>query len=243
MSKPVVWAQAPIEFELPEDEIHLWRASLPAEPSVLRRLDALLESREKSRAARFHFARDRDYFVAARGILRNLLGSYLRRSASELEFCYGPQDKPALRTADSESRICFNLSHSHGLAVYSFSRRREIGIDLELIQPDFASDEIAERHFSPSELKELRGLPPELRAEGFFLGWTRKEAYVKAQGMGLQIPLPNFSVSLAPGWSGRFEAADGSLWSFHSFQPAPRYVATVVVEGPSPRLRYWEWER
>jgi 4'-phosphopantetheinyl transferase len=241
MSMPVVWERAANEVELPEDEVHVWRASLQTEPSVLCGLDALLTPEEKSRAARFHFARDRDHFISSRGVLRYLLRSYLKRSAAELEFCYGPQDKPALRTEGLESRIRFNLSHSHGLAVYAFSRCCEVGIDLELIRPDFASNGIAEQCFSPNELRELRALPPELRAEGFFLGWTRKEAYVKARGVGLRIPLDSFSVSLTPGRSEKLLAADSSRWSVHSFQPAPRYVATVVVEGASPPLRYWEW--
>jgi len=92
--------------------------------------------------------------------LRELLGSYLKSPACELEFRYGPQDKLALRTNDRVSLIQFNLSHSHGLVVYAFSRGREVGIDVEMIRPEFAGDEIAERYFSGLELAELRACRP-----------------------------------------------------------------------------------
>ena len=125
----------------------------------------------------------------------------------------------------------FNLSHSHGLAVYAFALGREVGIDLEPIRPDFVSDDIAGRYFSTQELNELRALSPESGLEGFFLCWTSKEAYVKARGEGLQIPLESFSVSLTPGQREVLESADSSRWGLHSFQPAPRYVAAIVGEG------------
>jgi 4'-phosphopantetheinyl transferase len=236
-----VWTTPSKDLRLSENEIHLWRASLEdIEWTVLHRLEATLNAEEKSRATRFHFSRDRDHFVASRGILRELLGSYLKHPASELEFRYGPQDKPALRT-NGESPIRFNLSHSHGLAVYAISVGREVGIDVEMIRPDFAGDEIAERYFSQTELKELRALPPEMKAEGFFNCWTRKEAYVKAHGAGLQIPLEGFNVSLTPEKPEKLESSDCSRWSLYSFQPAPQYVGAVVGEGRDWRLRCWEW--
>ena len=238
----IVWATPTKELRLTQGEIHLWRASLEdVERVVLHRLEATLNPEEKSRAARFHFSRDRDSFVASHGILHELLGSYLKRPATEIEFRYGPQDKPALRTNDGESPIRFNLSHSHGLAAYAFSCGREVGIDLEMIRPDFASDEIAEHYFSGMELTELRALPPELRVEGFFLCWTRKEAYVKAHGAGLQIPLASFNVSLTPAQPAKLRSSDSSRWSLYSFQPAPQYVGAVVGEGSECHLRHLEW--
>jgi 4'-phosphopantetheinyl transferase len=237
-----VWATPRKNLALPEDEIHVWRVSLRAlERAVLERLETTLSPEEKSRADRFHFSRDRDCFVGSHGILRELLGNYLQRPATELEFCYGPQDKPELRTNDRVSPIHFNLSHSQGLAVYAFSRGREVGIDVEMIRPDFAGEEIAERYFSGIELAELRALPSELRAEGFFLCWTRKEAYVKARGAGLQIPLGSFNVSLTPGQPEKLESSDSSRWSLYSLQPAPRYVGAVVGEGKNWHLLNWEW--
>ena len=124
--------------------------------------------------------------------------------------------------------------------MYAFALGREVGIDLEPIRPDFTGDDIAGRYFSHQELKELRALSPDLRPEGFFLCWTRKEAYLKARGEGLQVPLDSFSVSLTPGEPEVLESADSSRWSLRSFEPAPRYVAAVVGEGKGWRLRHWE---
>ena len=161
--------------------------------------------------------------------------------ADSLRFNFGPQDKPSLEAQDLGPRVNFNLSHSHGLAVYAFALGREVGVDVELIRPEFTGDDIAERYFSPRELAELRALSQDLRAEGFFNCWTRKEAYVKARGEGLQIPLKDFDVSLTPGEPPVLESGDISRWSLRSFEPAPGYVAAVVVEGKDWQLRKWEW--
>jgi len=236
-----VWSSAPAKPELSEDEVHVWRASLRLAPEVLQRLDATLKPDEKSRAARFVFPEGRGDFIAARGILRELLGAYLQRPPASLEFEYGLRGKPALQAGDTSVSIRFSLSHSHGLALYAFARRREVGIDLELVQPDFGGEAVAERFFSNPELTELRALPAELRAEGFFACWTRKEAYVKALGDGLQIPLDSFDVSLTPGRPAELHSSDCARWSLRAFQPAPRFVAAVVGEGGGWRLRHFEW--
>ena len=236
-----VWSSAPATLELSEDEVHIWRASLRPAPEVLQRLDATLAPDEESRAARFVFPEDRDDFIAARGILRELLGAYLMQPPASLEFQYGPRGKPALQTGDADRSIRFSVSHSHGLALYAFAHRHELGVDLEMIQPDFGGEEVAERFFSRRELAELKVLPAELRAEGFFACWTRKEAYVKARGEGLQIPLDSLDVSLTPGRPAELHSSDSARWSLHSFQPAPRFIAAVVGEGRGWRLRHFEW--
>ena len=235
------WTVPPKHPALSSGVVHVWRASLECEPPVLRRLESTLCSTETARAARFHFPRDRNHFIAARGILRALLGAYLSKPADSLRFNFGPQDKPSLEAQDLSPRVNFNLSHSHGLAVYAFALGREVGVDVELIRPEFTGNDIAERYFSSRELAELRALSQDLRAEGFFNCWTRKEAYVKARGEGLQIPLKDFDVSLTPGEPPVLESGDISRWSLRSFEPAPGYVAAVVVEGKDWQLRKWEW--
>lgn len=236
-----VWLPAPAKLELSEDEVHVWRAPLSLAPEVLQRLNATLAPDEQSRAARFVFPDDRGNFIAARGILRELLGAYLQRPPASLEFEYGLRGKPALHRGDAGLSIRFSLSHSHGLALYAFAHRREVGIDLEQVQPDFGGEEVAERFFSNHELTELRALPGGLRAEGFFACWTRKEAYVKARGDGFQIPLDSFDVSLTPGRPAELHSLDKARWSSRSFEPAPRFVAAVVGEGGGWLLRYFEW--
>jgi 4'-phosphopantetheinyl transferase len=235
------WSLPPTKLELAEDEIHLWRASLDLKTEVLDRCASTLSQDERLRASRFLFPRDRDHFVAARGILRELLGMYAADSPASLEFQYGERGKPALRVENGEKPVRFNLSHSHGLAVYAFARNRELGIDLEPIRPEFSGEDIAERHFSPQELEEWRGLTPPLRPEAFFLCWTRKEAYVKARGEGLQIPLASFSVTLTPGQPETLHSVDSVRWRLHSFQPAAGYAAALAGEGNNWRLLQWDW--
>jgi len=242
MDNPYVWPRPPANLELAEGEIHVWRASLDLNKEILARCASVLSQDEKLRASRFLFPGDRDHFVAARGILRELLGKYAVSSPALLEFQYGQHGKPSLRTESGESPIRFNLSHSRGLAVYAFARHRELGIDLEPIRPEFAGEAIAERHFSPREVEEWHRLSPELRAEAFFLCWTRKEAYVKAKGEGLQIPLASFSVTLTPGQPVELQSVDCARWRLHSFEPAPGYTAAIVGEEKDWRLLQWDWQ-
>jgi 4'-phosphopantetheinyl transferase len=241
MSDSVLWSARVKELVLPEGEIHIWRANLALETAVLDRLRAVLSPDEQSRAARFHFARDRDHFIACRGALRMLLGAYLNISPDALEFCYGIHGKPALRVDDSQLSTRFNISHADGLAVLAFARGREVGIDLEPISAEFPGEEIAARYFSARELAELRALPLAQRAEGFSLCWTRKEAYAKALGLGLQIKLNSFSVSLTPGQPEELQSEDSRRWILRSFRPASHFVAAVVSDGPECEMRYWDW--
>jgi 4'-phosphopantetheinyl transferase len=238
MSASVQWG-APVETpELPDNEVHIWRASLEVDSAGLRRFEGLLADDEKNRAERFIFHRDRNRFIAARGILRDVLGRYLQRPPQDIHFVYGPRGKPAIASGGARPSIHFNLSHAHGLAAIGVALERELGIDIELIRPEFAGEEIAKRYFSPKEVNELNRLPAELRTEGFFHCWTRKEAYIKAQGNGLSIPLQSFEVSLTPGLPAELNSADHSRWSLRSFAPNPGYVGAIVAEGSSWQLRY-----
>jgi 4'-phosphopantetheinyl transferase len=235
------WSSPPNELRLEHDAIHVWRASLDCDIGLLKRLEASLAPDEKSRAARYVFQQDRDHFIAARGILRTILGAYVHRPTANLRFTYGPEGKPALQLIGGEPSIRFNLSHSHGLAVYAFSNQREVGIDVEAIRRNIARDEIAGRVYSVPELAEFHALPLELKNKAFFLCWTRKEAYIKARGSGMGIPLDSFEVSLTPDQPEVLRSADSSRWTLRSLQPAPEYVGAVVGEGSNWVLRLWDW--
>lgn len=243
-SKSNLTAESPrrLELCLASDEVHSWCASLDCERPVLSRLELTLSPEEKLRADRFVFQSDRNRFLAGRGILRDLLGKYSKLSPTDLQFSHGAQEKPRLNQEHHASPLRFNLSHSHGIVVYAVAFEREVGVDVERILPEFAVEEIAARFFSARELAELRSLSPEARAEGFFLCWTRKEAYVKARGVGLRIPLDSFDVSLTPGQPETLHSPDSSLWTLLSFKPVPGYVGAIVGEGRGWRLRHFEWE-
>jgi 4'-phosphopantetheinyl transferase len=236
------WCLPPQQLVLSQNEIHVWRAFLDLDGDAYDQLEATLSQDERARASRFRFESDQKHFIAARGILRNLLGRYLNELPSAIEFSYGPHGKPALRLQGANTPVSFNLSHSHGLALLAFSDMSEVGIDLEQVRPNFAVDEIAERFFSPREIAECCALPPEHRAERFFLLWTRKEAYIKARGGGLQISLDSFSFSLAPGQHETLQSDDSWRWSVRSFEPTPGFVSTLVAEGQGWGLRGWDWK-
>jgi 4'-phosphopantetheinyl transferase len=221
---------------LPESDLHIWRASLDVDLSERTRLHSHLSDDELLRADRFVFPNDRDHFIVGRGRLRELLGMYLHRPPESLRFRTGQFGKPSV---SDHRELCFNLSHSHGLALYAFAMRRELGIDVEKIRAEFATEEIADRYFSDVERRELRELAPEVRTTAFFLCWTRKEAYVKAQGDGLQIPLDSFDVSLTPGKVATLRSGDSRRWSLESFTPEPGYAAAVLAEREFQSIRFW----
>ena len=241
------WSVPPQTLKLGGDEVHVWRAALDQIPSKIESFRDTLAPAERARAERFHFPRDRDRFIVARGTLRAILGHYLNRTPGCLSFCYSSHGKPALVPEAGENTIRFNLSHSHGVALYAIARGREVGVDLECMRPDFEVDKIAERFFSRREIATLRALPAALRRYAFFLCWTRKEAYIKARGEGLSQPLDQFDVSLIPGEPAallctRPDSDEAFRWSLRELTPgAPEYAAALAVEGGGWSLASWQW--
>jgi len=237
------WHTQPSDTPLADGEIHLWRASLMQTPDVLDALHALLAPEESAKAARYHFRRDRDHYVAARGLLRRLLGLYLARPPESLNFSYNAYGKPSL---DGAGDVRFNLSHSHELALYAFARGRDIGVDIEHMRAEFAGDDIAARFFSAREVEMLHALPEATRTRAFFNCWTRKEAYIKARGEGLSHPLDAFDVSLIPGEPAALLGTRGdprelARWSLYALDAGDAYAAAVAVEGTAHTLRLRQW--
>ncbi len=240
----------PIRHQPPRleaDEVHVWLARLEASPARVGQFRGLLCAEEQDRAERFRFAEDRRRFILARGILRTLLGHYLGIQPREVHFHYNAYGKPALAKEPSGGpRLEFNLAHAGGQALYAFTWERAVGVDLEPIQAEMKYEDIARHFFALEERTSLAALPPEERAQGFFNCWTRKEAYLKARGEGLSIPLEDFHVSLAPdapaallGFRERPEEA--SRWSLMALDLGPGLAAALAVEGPPLRVRSWRW--
>jgi 4'-phosphopantetheinyl transferase len=228
------------------DEIHVWRASLARADEVTSHLESLLSSDEKARSDRFHFPRDRHRYVVARGLLRELLGAYLQQTPASLEFRYAQHGKPFLGGRNPGSGLHFNLSHSGDVVVYAFANERNLGIDVEQMRANAAEDEIAHRYFSAREIRELQALPPRDQVEGFFNCWTRKEAYLKATGLGLQLALDGFAVSLAPGAHAQFLSGVKSKWQIVAVPAAEGYAAAMVYDGAPCAIRHFSdenWER
>ncbi len=241
-----LWPPPPGNLVLPRDEVHVWRADLDRKTSEISKLQQTLSEDERARAARFHFSHDRSRFIVARGVLRAILGRYVNVPPGQIEFRYEYNGKPGLAAACEEDELRFNLSHSHGLALYAVASGREVGIDIEYIHATKADDGIAERFFSPAEVAALRALPAKKRTRAFFTCWTRKEAYIKARGTGLALPLDQFDVTVDPGQpaallSTRGDPEEASRWSLRDLDPGPGCVAALAVEGGSWQLRCWSW--
>ena len=233
------WRLSPRTLTLPANEVHVWRARLDVPWAHLGTLRRTLSPDERARASQFRLTIHRRQFIAAHGILRDILSRYLHRDPAGLRFRDTPRGKPALLANCGRDEIRFNLSHSGNLALYAVTRGREVGVDLELIQPDLAGD--AQQFLSPQEIASLRALPPPVRAEAFFNAWTRKEAYIKALGEGLRVPLASFDVSLAPGEAAALLRGVSSRWVLQAIKPARAYVAAVVTEGECRCTRLWQW--
>jgi 4'-phosphopantetheinyl transferase len=161
----------------------------------VRGLEQMLSHDEIARAERFHFERDRRRFVVGRGLLRAILGRYMGIESERLRFRYGEYGKPYLAEEYGGKALQFNVAHSQDMALYAIARDREVGVDIEYIRPFPNLMQIAEQFFSARENIALQAVPEHLKDEAFFTCWTRKEAYIKARGDGLSLPLDRFDVS------------------------------------------------
>ena len=219
--------------DLPENAVHVWSAALDHSDADTARF---LDADEIARAGRFHFERDRRHYAAARGWLRVLLSRYLDSQPAALRFDYGPRGKPFL--ANSEARLRFNVSHSHGRALLAFALDREVGIDLEAgarLGDDWPN--LVRRVFSPREQAELAMIPPSRQREAFLNGWTRKEAYLKATGLGITEGLQSIEVTLDAGHPPVLrhpaieEEHSGRKWTLYDLRQDAQFAAALVVEG------------
>lgn len=213
-------------------EVQIWGIWLTASDAWLAYFRSTLSRDERQRAERFKFANLSRSYTLSRGGLRILLAHYLGCSPNEIEVVCGPKSKPELRDS---SRIRFNVSHSGQMALYAFALDRELGIDVEEVRELDDAECIAVRFFSAAEVSDLLSLKREDRGLAFFRCWTRKEAYVKAIGGGLAIPLSGFQVTLLPGVPARFVQITSDLgaasdWTLHHLEPAPGYVGALAYE-------------
>lgn len=232
---------------LASKDVDVWRIHLSVPHDVMRLCHNLLSQDEVQRAERFHFELDRRRFIVARGAMRQILGRYVNVAPQDLVFSYGAKGKPGVSPEFNEQGFQFNLSHSRELALLAVARGFGVGIDIEFVNHEFAGEEIAERFFSTKEVGVLRAIPPSERANAFFCCWTRKEAYIKALGEGLSVPLNSFDVAFGPGVSAallqaRVLPGQESRWSMYDMPVGREYTSALVAEGKNHRLRQWEWK-
>jgi 4'-phosphopantetheinyl transferase len=241
------WSYPPDDLEFRPHFVDIWRVSVNVLADSRNRLASILAAEEVARAARFHFAVDRDRFIAAHGCLRDILTRYLHCEPGQLNFSTGKYGKPALI---SNEGLDFNLSHSGDYALIAITERRNVGVDVELMRERISPQAIARRFFSQAEVAELQALPLEQQEAAFFRCWTRKEAYIKAQGLGLALSLESFDVSLSPHDPAVLRATrpdfkEASRWTLLHLDIAPCYQAAAAVENiaaePALHVRLWDW--
>lgn len=240
------WPLPPAKPTLPPDELHVWVASLNRPQTQLDQFWRHLAEDERARANRFYFDHDREHYIVARGLLRQLLGSYLQLPAHQIAFVYGEHGKPELAAEQAQSGARFNISHAQGVALLAFTWHREVGVDIEQVRPLDDGEQIAERFFSKQEVAVFTAVPPEQKSQAFFNCWTRKEAFIKVIGEGLSCPLDSFDVTLKPGEPAELLQVKGSQeaaarWKLENLEPATGYAGAVIAEGREWRLRTWQW--
>jgi 4'-phosphopantetheinyl transferase len=240
MSEVVTWSEPSESLSLATGDVHVWRVELNQPEPSLEKFRETLEEQELDRASRFHFEKHRRHFTAGRGVLRQLLSQYLGTKPEQLRLSYGAYGKPALNGEHKDSRLRFNMSHSHEVALFAFAEDRELGVDVEHIRTDFASEEVARRFFSRREVETFNALPRHDQVAAFFKCWTRKEAFIKVIGKGLSQPLDKFDVTLGqPAALLWVSGDDASRWSLYDLEVGGDYAGALAVEGQVSRIRCW----
>ncbi len=225
--------------QLPPREAHVWLAKLDLQDSVMKPLSALLDSEEQQRAARFLVPSARKQFVISRAFLRIVLGKYLGSDPRAMRFRLTSHGKPEL---DGDRGIHFNLSHTESLAAIGMTRVGPIGIDVESTRRNVEALQLADRFFSKKEAEWVRSQPEPMRIPSFLACWTAKEAYVKAHGGGLSIPLDGFAI--IPDFEKlqlRLEVfgkpAESERWTMWRLELPEEFRGALAVEGKISRVR------
>lgn len=229
------------------DEFHLFLTD-PASVSDadrLHRCRALLSDHERARCDRLNTARHRHHFLVAHALLRTVVARYAGADPSTLRFEVGEHGRPEVVPGSTPRPVRFNLSHTDGLVAVGVTAKHDVGVDVERLRD--VNLDVAEKHFAPSEILSLRALPAEHQRPRFFAYWTLKEAYIKARGLGLALPLDGFAFDLDTeglGFRIRDDLGDRAAdWSFALLEAGPHHRAAFAVRqspGISCRWRVFE---
>lgn len=235
------WPSWTVPPPLASSEVHVWRVRVPAigaEPAGWR---ALLTPDEQARVERKRMPADRQRELTSRAVQRQLLGCYLGVRPEAVAFATEQRGKPVLAGGAPGARLEFNLSHSGDWSLLAFVWNHPIGADIERWR-ELERDDLVRQFFAPAEQQEWAGIPPAARRAAFFAGWTRKEAYLKALGVGLMKPLDSFAVRMAPDapaallWCAE-DAAAATRWRMDAFTPAEGYSAAIAFSSAVTTIR------
>ena len=230
-------------------DIDIWLAFYDeiVDEQLFAQLRELLTSAERAQELRFYFADDRKRYLITRAMARTVLSRYEAVAPEDWVFGVNDYGRPTIANfGDGGCDLCFNISHTRGLIALAVGRGRALGIDVENILLRKAPLEIVDRFFAPEETAALASIPLAQQQDRFFEYWTFKESYIKARGMGLSIPLDQFSFEYPNAQRVRLTihpqlGDDANRWSFWQFRPRPDYQLAVCVErvaDESPRLTF-----
>ena len=239
------WLSPPEHLSFLPNTVDVWRRIVDCSKTSLQDLWSILSQDERDRALRFKFSHHRDRYIAARGILRRTLGTYLLVEPQTLSFSLGPRGKPYL---DNQNAVfCkFNVAHSHDLALYAISQDQEVGIDVESHRKNIDYQRMIPRILTENEASQFWALPRGDQQNAFFSCWTKKEAYLKARGSGLGFPLKHITVGIPTNQATELlqvqgDSAEAARWSLKELLPGPGYSAAVVAAGSEWDVRCWEY--
>lgn len=233
---------------LAPDEVHVWHAAPEqiAQPERLAQYESLLSADERERQRRFVRPIDALHYLVAHALVRTALSQYADVAPQDWRFEANKYGRPQVAAPAAAKDLQFNLSHTSGLVACGIAWRREIGVDVEDLGRAELSLNIADRYFSRPEAAELKSLPSERQPERFFEYWTLKEAYIKARGVGMSLPLDRFTIHLGAEHLNTERPIaisftpplvdDPATWQFAQFRPTPRHVLAVAVRCSPGKL-------
>lgn len=201
----------------------------------------MLSADERSRAERYHFPQHRQRAIAARGILRSILGQYLGQDPAGLRFDYTPHGKPVLALTANAPPLEFNLSHAEDVMLCAITLESPVGIDLEQIHPVSDLARLTERFFAASEHERIQALPLDEQSAAFFQYWTVKEAVLKAIAQGLG-GLETLELTFIQDQPRLLRAPGGeNAWDVRSFIPEPGFMGAIATPRPFSCYEFWHW--
>jgi 4'-phosphopantetheinyl transferase len=230
-----------------ENQTDIWLIYIPDVVNYSPYYEQLLVNEEKEKANHFVFLKDKLRYVITHGILRLLLSDYLNLSSRQIVLKNNSYGKPYLSTENHPESLFFNLSHSNLGIVLAFAKSMDLGIDLEFVKKDIPFLDIAKHFFSQFEYQELLSTPEISRIQAFYHGWTRKEAFIKAKGKGLSIPLDSFDVSISQGKQPAIlrssdDPMDLKNWKLFDLDTWPDYTSALCIEGEQKKINFYHWD-
>lgn len=233
-------------LELPIDTVHLWFACPDdiKDEALLIKYECLLNEAEKRRWQRFYFAKHRHQYLVTRALVRSVLSFYSDRDPKDWRFGFNAYGKPEIAPEQASLPIRFNLSHTDGLVLCAVVLEHDVGVDIENLQRKPVNPNIAEHFFSRQEAEWLNALPEWQRSTRFFEYWTLKEAFIKAKGMGLSLPLDQFSFTIEENGPIRVSfdprlQDDPMHWQFWQLNPTPNHIGAIALRSEANRPFQW----